>query len=101
MNTQFDSLIRANVKVSNANDTASAYVITAEAQVAQGNVENFNNGQVMKGETYVATFNRWSAKSLNATFDNVEAEEQCAILAEINAFVDSVEALAKAKEVTL
>ena len=31
MTTQFDSLIRANVKVSNANDTASAYVITAEA----------------------------------------------------------------------
>ena len=101
MNTKFDSLIRANVKVSNANDTASTYVITAEAQVAQGNVENFNNGQVMKGETYVAAFNRWSAQNLNVTFNNVEAEEQCAILAEINAFVDSVEALAKTKEVTL
>lgn len=32
MNTQFDSLIRANVKASNANDTTSAYVITAEAR---------------------------------------------------------------------
>lgn len=101
MNTQFDSLIRANVKVSNSNDTTSAYVISAEAQVANGNVENFNNGQVMKGEVYVATFNRWSAQNLNVTFNNVEAEEQCAILAEINAFVTSVEALAKAKEVTL
>lgn len=101
MTTQFDSLIRANVKVSNANDTASAYVITAEAQVANGNVENFNNGQVMKGETYVATFNRWSAQNLNVTFNNVEAEEQCAILAEINAFVASIEALVKVREITL
>lgn len=99
MTTQFDSLIRANVKVSNANDTASAYVITAEAQVANGNVENFNNGQVLKDETYVATFNRWSAQNLNVTFNNVEAEEQCAILAEINAFVDSVEALAQAQTI--
>ena len=101
MNTQFDSLIRANVKVSNANDTASAYVITAEAQVAQGNVENFNNGQVLKGEMCVATFNRWSAQNLNVTFNNVESEEQCAILAEINAFVDSVEALATTSRVNL
>lgn len=101
MNTQFDSLIRANVKVSNANDTTSAYVITAEAQVANGNVENFNNGQVLKGEIYVATFNRWSAQNLNVTFNNVEAEEQCAILAEINAFVTSIEALVKVREITL
>ena len=101
MNTQFDSLIRANVKVSNANDTASAYVITAEAQVVNSNVENFNNGQVIKGEMYVATFNRWSAQNLNVTFNNVEAEEQCAILAEINAFVASVEELAASQSIVL
>ena len=101
MNTQFDSLIRANVKVSNTNDTASAYVITAEAQVAQGNVENFNNGQVMKGETYVATFNRWSAQNLNVTFNNVEAEEQCDVLNEINAFVASVDALVEAQPINI
>jgi hypothetical protein len=101
MTTQFDSLIRANVKVSNANDTASAYTITAEAQVANGNVENFNNGQVLKGEMYVATFNRWSAQNLNVTFNNVEAEEQCAILAEINAFIRDVEALVLTNPITI
>ena len=101
MTVQFDSLIRANVKVSNANDTTSAYIITAEAQVANGNVENFNNGQVMKGETYVATFNRWSAQNLNVTFNNVEPEEQCSILAEINAFVVSVEELAASRSIVL
>ena len=99
MTTQFDSLIRANVKASNANDTTSAYTITAEAQVAQGNVENFNNGQVLKGEVSVATFNRWSAQNLNVTFNKVEAEEQCAILAEINAFVESVETLAQTQTI--
>lgn len=101
MTVKFDSLIRANVKASNANDTTSAYVITAVAQVAQGNVENFNNGQVMKGETYVATFNRWPAQNLNVTFNNVEAEEQCAILADINAFVASVEELAASQSIVL
>ena len=101
MTTQFESLIRANVKASNANDTSSACTITAEVQVANGNVENFNNGQVLKGETYVATFNRWSAQNLNVTFNNVEAEEQCAILAEVNAFVKSVEALASTTRVNL
>ena len=101
MNTQFESLIRANVKVSNSNDTTSAYTITAEAQVAEGNVENFNNGQVLKGEMYVATFNRWSAQNLNVTFNNVGAEEQCSILAEVNAFVKSVEALASTSRVNL
>lgn len=101
MTTQFESLIRANVKVSNANDTASAYTITAEVQVAEGNVENFNNGQVLKGEMYVATFYRWSAQNLNVTFNNVEAEEQCAILAEVNTFVKSVEALASTSRVHL
>lgn len=99
MTTQFDSLVRANVKVSNANDATATYTITAEAQVAHGNVENFNNGQVLKGEMYVATFNRWSAQNLNVTFNNVEAEEQCAILAEINAFVESVEALAQSQTI--
>ena len=101
MTTQFEKLIRANVKVSNSNDTTSAYTITAEAQVANGNVENFNNGQVLKGEMYVATFDRWSAQNLNVTFNNVEAEEQCAILAEINAFVDSVEALVLTNPITI
>lgn len=101
MNTQFESLIRANVKVSNSNDTTSAYTITAEAQVAEGNVENFNNGLVLKGEMFVATFNRWSAQNLNVTFNNVEAEEQCSILAEVNTFVKSVEALASTLRVNL
>lgn len=101
MNTQFESLIRANVKVSNSNDTTSAYVITAEAQVANGNVEKFTDGQVMKGEVYVAAFNRWSAQGFNATFDNVEAEERCAILAEINAFVASVETLVVAQPISV
>lgn len=61
MNTQFDSLVRANIKVSNINDAASAYVISAEAQVANGRVENINNGNVTKGDVHVASFNRWSA----------------------------------------
>jgi hypothetical protein len=98
---KFEKLQRISVEVSNIDDISRKYVITAEAQIADGKVENFNNGQVLKDETYIATFNRWSARSLNVAFNNLGSEEQCAILAEINAFVESVEVLAKAKEIIL
>lgn len=98
---KFEKLQRANVEVSNSDETSRKYAITAEAQVANGNVENFNNGKVMKGEMYVATFHRRSAQNLNVTFNNVEAEEQCAILAEINAFVASVETLVVAQPISI
>jgi hypothetical protein len=91
---KFEKLQRANVEVSNADEPSRKYAITTDAQIANGKVENFNNGQVKDGDVFVASFSRWSAQNLNVTFNNVEAEEQCAILAEINAFVESVEALA-------
>lgn len=96
---KFEKLQRANVEASNADEPSRKYAITTDAQIANSKVENFNNGQVLKGEMYVATFNRWSAQNLNVTFNNVEAEEQCAILAEINAFVESVEALAQTQTI--
>lgn len=98
---KFEKLQRISVEVSNIDDISRKYVITAETQIADGKVENFNNGQVLKDETCIATFNRWSARSLNVAFNNLASEEQCVILAEINAFVESVEALAKAKEIIL
>lgn len=98
---KFEKLQRANVEVSNSDETSRKYAITADAQVANGNVENFNNGKVMKGEMCVATLHRWSAQNLNVTFNNVEAEEQCAILAEINAFLRDVEALVSANPITI
>jgi hypothetical protein len=91
---KFEKLQRANVEVSNADEPSRKYAITTDAQIANSKVENFNNGQVKDGDVFVASFSRWSAQNLNVTFNNVEAEEQCAILAEINAFVESVEALA-------
>lgn len=101
MKTQYDSLIRANVKVSNDNDEARAYSISADVQVAKGMVENINNGVVLKDDAQVATFNRWSASNMNVTFNNISNSEQCTVLGEINAFVDSVKALVKAQGISL
>lgn len=98
---KYEKLNRANVAVSNADDAARKYEITAEAQVANGVVENLNNGQVLKGEQYVATFNRWSATNFNVTFNGLEQAEQCEVLAEINAFVEAVDALVATSPVSL
>lgn len=98
---KFEKLQRANVEASNADEPSRKYAITADAQIAKGKVENFNNGQVKDGDVFVASFSRWSAQELNVTFNNEEAEVQCAILAEIHAFVESVEALAQTQTITI
>lgn len=98
---KFEKLQRVNVEVSNVDDASRKYAITADAQIAAGKVENFNNGQVRDGDMFIASFSRWSDSNLSVSFNNLGSEEQCAILAEINAFVESVEVLAKAKEIIL
>lgn len=90
---KFEKLQRANVEVSNSDETSRKYAITTDAQIANSKVENFNNGQVKDGDAFVASFSRWSAQNLNVTFNNVEAEEQCEVLNAVNAFISSVESL--------
>ena len=90
---KFEKLQRANVEVSNADDNLRKYAITAEAQVANGKVENFNNGHVRENDIFIASFNRWSDGNMNITFNNVEKEAQCEVLNVINAFIQDVEAL--------
>ena len=98
---KFEKLQRLNVEVSNADETARKYAITADAQVANGKVENLNNGQVKEGETFIASFNRWSGNNMNVSFNNVADDKQCEVLNEINAFVASVDALVDAQPINI
>lgn len=90
---KIEKVNRFNVTVSNVDDESRKYAISAEAQIADGNVENINNGVVKENDVQVATFNRWSANNLNVNFNNIAAAESCDVLTAINAFVDSVEEL--------
>lgn len=98
---QIEKVNRFNVTVSNVDNESRKYTIFAEAQIADENVENINNGVVKENDVQVATFNRWSANNLNVNFSNVANDEQCAILGEINAFVDSVEELSNVTAINI
>lgn len=101
MKTQYDSLERATVKVSNANDEARKYAITAEIQVNKGIADSFSNGKVMVEGKYVATFDRLSKSKTNVSFNDLSGEEQCEVLAAINNFIKSVEELVVTKPIEL
>ncbi len=90
---KIEKVNRFNVTVSNVDDESRKYAISAEAQIASGNVESINNGVVEKDDIQVATFNRWPANNLNIYFNNIANSEGCDVLTAINAFADSVEEL--------
>lgn len=99
MKTMYDSLIRATVKVTNTNDDVKRYAILADVQIEGGEMHSISNGSVKREDTIVANFDRWSADRLNVNIYGIDVNEQCDVLAEINAFVDSVEALAQAQTI--
>lgn len=98
---KIEKVNRFNVTVSNVDDESRKYAISAEAQIADENVENINNGVVMENDVQVATFNRWSANNLNVNFNNIAASESCEVLTAINAFVDSVEELSNVASINI
>lgn len=95
MKVQFDSLNQASLQVSTVNDSTSTYNLTAQITVVGDHVNNFTDGQVMRGDLQVATFSLWSTKSPSVNFNNVEYSEQCLILNEIHSFIINTNELVK------
>ena len=73
----------------NSVDTERVYEISANVNVQMGNtVGTIDNGVVrVKGEENgnIATFNAWSDKNKNVSYNN--ADDECAVLMAINAFI--------------
>ena len=85
---KYEALNSANVKVNNSNDLSKTYDIEANANVTQNNVvSNIDSGRVTLDGVEKATFNSWGDNMLNISYSNVEAEEQCAIISAVNAFI--------------
>ena len=99
MNVQFDSLIQSDLQVSTISDSTSTYNLTAQITVAGDRVNNFANGQVMRGDVPVATFSLWSTKSPSVNFNEVEYSEQCLILNEIHSFIINTNELVKTQPI--
>lgn len=85
----YKELRSAVVAMDNSVDTVREYEISANVNVQAGNtVGAIDNGIVrVKGEenSNIATFNAWSDKNKNVSYNN--ADDECAVLMAINAFI--------------
>lgn len=85
---------KMNIKVSNLDDEMRKYDISANVWVNEdGNIENIEDGAVIKDDFTVATFARYANNS-HKTFINLSADEEIEVAIAIKEFVESVKALA-------
>lgn len=75
------------LRVNNSEDETRVYNISCSIDVKNGKVTNINSGNVQKGGTYVADFNK-NGSNFNIGFHNVPESEQCDINNAINAFIE-------------
>ena len=92
-NVTYKALNSANVKIDNSVDTERVYNIVADVTVAATNVTGAdgvlrNNEEV---PTVLATFNSRD-EFLSVNYQGITAEEQLAVNAAINAFIEDVKA---------
>ena len=99
MKTQYDSLERATVKVSNLSNEQLKYDISAEVAIVAGKVESISNGQVKRGEELVATFNRWNKEDFNYSMRSLDRVERDEVHTEIEDFIEAVEAKVAAEPI--
>lgn len=100
-----DQLISATVKYSNKDDANRVYDISANARIENGNVNNFESGEVRKipastdGMGNIATFNAYGDKNLNLYINNADETEASSILSAIYVFMADVKANVSANPV--
>lgn len=89
-NLKIENLVSADIRVSNAADSARSLNITAMARVENGSVGNVTQGSVSRaaeGEpaAFVASFDSYSPDTLNVQFQT--DADRCTVLSDISAFI--------------
>lgn len=85
---------KMNIKVSNLDDEMRKYDISANVWVNEdGNIENIEDGAVIKDDLTVATFARYANNS-NKTYIGLNADEELEVAIAIKDFVEGVHTLA-------
>lgn len=92
-NVTYKALNSANVRMDNSVDTERVYNISANVNVAATNVSNMDgvlreNNDVAE---VLATFSSYD-ETLSVNYQNITLEEQQAVNAAINAFIEDVKA---------
>lgn len=91
---KFVNLNEAVIKTTNSVDEERVYDIQANVRIKNSTeVNNYDSGEVKRGETIVCTFSKYSEGQLNTNFQNVsDVMEMCTILQAINSFIIEVNA---------
>lgn len=89
-----NGIVKMSVKVSNAEDTARNYDISAQVWVNDKNeVENIEDGAVLKDGQTVATFARFAGNA-HKTFIGLTLDEEAQVSAEIKSFIEGTQTFA-------
>ena len=100
---QTDSVINANIKVNNLNDTSRAYDIQCSAVINRR--DDTETGHLSEGSVNdptgktVATFQRW--RTVTTTFLTSDMQQQQDILAAIQRFITDIDTYLPACAVTV
>lgn len=92
-NVTYKALNSANVRIDNSVDAERVYNISANVNVAGTNVSNME-GAIRENNdvaAVLATFNSYD-ETLSVNYQNITLEEQQAVNAAINAFIEDVKA---------
>ena len=82
------ALESAKVKVSNETNETKVYNITATVSVSMnGHVDNIESGEVTKDGSSMATFNAWGEDGLTVNYNNVPADDRCAVMDAVSEFI--------------
>ena len=89
---KFGKVTALTVEVTNADDAAREYGISAKAKIADGKVESIQNGrvQLLSDGQEKANFSMYSENNTSYNLHNVGAEERPAVLDAVTKFVDDV-----------
>lgn len=92
-NVTYKALNSANVRIDNSVDAERVYNISANVNVAATNVSNMEGALRENNDVaeVLATFNSYD-ETLSVNYQNITLEEQQAVNAAINAFIEDVKA---------
>lgn len=95
---QYDGVVTATVKYTNAVDSDRIYDVSGEFQVQNKTVTNVQNGNAVRlsDSVSVASFSAWADDSLAATVNGVkDSTDKKEVFAAIVDFIDDVKAKVK------
>lgn len=84
------TLNSANVKYDNSVDESKVYDISANVNIDNSKVRNYDAGVVLKDGVQVANFSKWSDNNQSLNFQTGDIMEMCNIITAVNTFYTDV-----------